>query len=470
MTATAETASPTARLPSLPAASPMNWRGPGAHLAMLVGLILLLLIPLAMIADQIRQRELRHREASSDIAQKWGDHQQLTGPILRVPYETRVTNADGTGSRSVESFAYFLPESLSVDGRLQTQIRRRGLFQIPVYTTDLRMQGDFRAPSRSEVFGDASRIDWSRAELLLGISDVHALQAGSRLQWNQQPLDWQPSTGGRSERDFPGIHAQVPLACDDRSCEARDLHFDLQLQLQGSEWLTVAPSAGQTQVHMQADWPSPSFQGRYLPVSSHITDVGFQADWSVSYLGRDVPQQWVSGYAALSALSAQSLGVSLNTPIDPYRLAERLSKYAVLTVALTFLTVWMLEIVGGQRLHVIQYALIGAAICLFGLLQLALSEAIGFTSAYVLAAAGVIGQVALYARAILLRPRGAWSVAAVLAGLYALMYVILLQQDYALLGGSLTLFVALATVMWLTRKLQWSGRTSASTPGDATVQ
>ena len=432
---------------------------------MLACLTLMLLIPLAMIAEQIHQREQRRDQASQDIAQKWGAQQQLSGPILRVPYEAWVTNADGSGGRNIESFAYYLPQSLSVNASLYAQTRRRGLFQVPVYTTDLSLQGHFRRPERFDALSNATRIDWSRAELLLGIRDTHALQPGSRLHWNQQAMTWLPSTGSQAERDFPGIHARVPLHCEATECKDEELHFDVQIQLQGSESLTVAPAAEQTEVHMEANWPNPSFQGLYLPASSNITDSGFSADWSVSYLGRDLPQQWSSGYRGLSALCEQALGVALNTPIDTYRLAERLSKYAVLTVALTFLTVWMLEVIGAQRLHAVQYLLIGASVCLFGLLQLALSEAIGFTAAYALAAAGVVAQVALYARAILQAPRRAGYVAAVLTAIYALMYLILLQQDLALLGGSLTLFVALTAVMWLTRRLQWE-RMAAPAPAD----
>jgi inner membrane protein len=105
--------------------------------------------------------------------------------------------------------------------------------------------------------------------------------------------------------------------------------------------------------------------------------------------------------------------------------------------------------------HPIQYALVGAALALFYLLLLSLSEHIGFAPAYLLSSIGCVVLIGFYISAVLQSTLRGAAFALALATLYGLLYGLLSADDYALLMGSLLLFGLLAAVMVLTRKVNW---------------
>ena len=108
----------------------------------------------------------------------------------------------------------------------------------------------------------------------------------------------------------------------------------------------------------------------------------------------------------------------------------------------------------------IRALLIGAALSLFQLLELSLSEHLGFGVSYAIAAAAVVLLVVHYASAVLASRARAWLVGGGLALLYAFHFVVLRNEDYALLLGSLLFFGMLAAVMALTRRLDWDAPAS----------
>lgn len=425
---------------------------PSARLLLIGLLFLILQIPLSMIDGLVRERQQRRDAAVEEVMSKWGGRQQVLGPLLRIPYLRRQTR-EGKVEETL-LYAYFLPEVLDVRGALHSQVRRRGIFEVPVYTADLKLEGRFRKPDFTPWGADPALIDWSGAELLLGLSDARAVHAEGGLRWGDSALAFKPSTGRVPEEAFAGVHAPLgrqlaqPFAGDSQT-------FSIALQFNGAEQLQFAPVAEQTSVSLDADWPHPSFQGGWLPASSDIRSDGFAAQWSVSYLGRDYPQQWTSANLYNATMAHALFGVDLATPVDAYRMAERVTKYAVLTLLFTFLTVWLVEVLSARRLHAIQYLLLGSALSLFGLLQLAFAEHLGFAVAFVIAAGAIVGMVTLYCWSALQRFGRALAVGATLGGLYAYLYTLLRAEDYALLGGALALFAALAVVMLLTRRVDW---------------
>ena len=202
-----------------------------------------------------------------------------------------------------------------------------------------------------------------------------------------------------------------------------------------------------------------------MPVERSVGPEGFSATWRIPHLGRNYPQSWRTGNNG-DAVTASQFGVDLLSPVDAYRQTERNLKYQLLFLGLTFTVIWLFEVLGGLRLHVIQYALIGAAMCIFYLLELSLAEHIGFPVAYTLAAAAVVALVVFYGFAIL-RSRGrAILIGVVLVGLYVCLYVLLQIQDYALLIGSLGLSLILAAIMYVTRRVNWYALHLKGTPGD----
>jgi inner membrane protein len=415
-------------------------------------LALLLQIPVAMIGGLVSERQERRQAAIAEVSSKWGNAQSITGPALVVPYTHRWTEAAAGGqpvTRTESRNAIVLPEQLRIRGTIDSDLRHRGIFTVPVYTLGLVVDGEFARPRLSELGVEPAAVDWGRAHLAVGVSDARAIQDQTAVSWNGTRAPFLPGTGGFAEGGT-GIHAAVAVA--DTTQRVR---FSFPLSLNGSLSTDVVPFGETTVVELQADHGHPSFQGNWLPSERTVADGTFRARWSVSFLGRSYPQAWTSGAQMREVIDASRFGVALVDPVDHYRMAARSVKYAGLFILLTFATVWLIEVLAGVRVHSIQYLMLGGALCLFYLLELSLSEHLGFPAAYALASAAVIGMVGAYSVVALRRRSRALVVAAGVAALYAYLYLLLMNEDYALLIGSVGLFAILAAIMYATRRVDW---------------
>lgn len=448
-------------LPARPSLIAGLFRSPGGRLVLIGLLLFLLMIPVQMIRGVVQERADRRDEAAAGIVASWGGAQRLLGPVLRVPFKWRQPGTDEKG-RPITNFyddaAYLLPRDLKIEATLGTQLLRRGMFEVPVYQAGLVLRGHFVEPDLSRWNAQPEDIDWQAAELIVSLSEPRALQADAGLEWNGKALRFRPSTGSGRIGKLPGIHAPLGEAGPGLFSKGEAV-FTIALKARGAQQLSFAPTAEETTVSLRSDWPHPSFQGEWLPSSRQIGDSGSSADWSVSWLGRDYPQLWRETHAVDETRLQAGFGIGLQVPVDPYMLAERISKYALLILVCSFAVIWLTELLSGRRVHAIQYGFVGAGLCLFGLLQLSVAEHFGFSLAYAVAAIAVTLMVTLYSRSLL----GGWralAVGGVLAGLYGYLYTILQAEDYALLGGTVALFLGLALAMYLTRNFNW-----ASPPG-----
>jgi inner membrane protein len=413
-------------------------------------LVLLLGIPLSMVEGVIGERAGTRLAAVSEVTQKWGQKQVLIGPQLVVPYTAELSGPgkDGAVAHWTElRHAHFLPQRLKIEGQVASEVRHRGIFDVPVYRLRVTLSGRFAAPDFGEWGVDAAKVLWDRAYLSLGISDAHSITDDIRADWQGAALDFQPGPGEADTK--PGVHA--PLGR--RAAAAADFH--LQAALNGSEALYFAPLGRDTQVRLTSDWPDPSFDGNWLPSDYRVTAAGFQASWRIPYLGRNYPQRWTSPQDLSDPIDHSAFGVALYTQVDQYRMAARSAKYGSLFLLLTFAALWLFEVLARVRTHPVQYLIVGAALVLFFLLELALSEHLGFDLAYLIASLAVLLTVVPYGTAVLGRPHRAAVLGLVLAALYGYLYVLLSNQDYALLVGAVALFLALGAVMYLTRNVDW---------------
>jgi len=415
-------------------------------------LALLLQIPILMIGSLVKERQDRRDEAVEEVSSKWGKTQSITGPALVVPYMVRWNEVGANGQqipRTESRRATFLAEKLEVHGRLDSEVRSRGIFSIPVFKLALTVTGEFRRPDLSELGVESPVVAWNHAQLALGISDTRAIQEQTSVTWNGREIAFLPGTADFQEVGT-GIHALVGATPgEDRFV------FSFPLTLNGSLGFYVAPFGQNTMVDLESNWPSPSFQGNWLPLNRTLSSHGFSAKWTIPFLGRNYPQAWTSQADMRKPIEASQFGLQLVDPVDQYRMAERSVKYAGLFILLTFSAVWLTEVLAGLRVHPIQYLLVGAALCLFYLLELSLSEHLGFSGAYALASCAVVGMVAGYSCAILHRAIRAVVVGGVIAALYAYLYVLLQNEDYSLVVGSVGLFLTLALVMVVTRRVDW---------------
>src|SRR5262249_16514213 len=156
------------------------------------------------------------------------------------------------------------------------------------------------------------------------------------------------------------------------------------------------PLGNETTLAMKADWPSPGFIGNFLPAERSIDSTGFNARWTVSSLARNYPQSWTSDELDFAGVNDGRLGVALVLPGDAYQQVDRIVKYGVLVIGLTFATIFVVGLLRARRAHMVQYLLVGCSICLFYLLTLSLAEQIRFFYAYAIASVVDVGMIALY--------------------------------------------------------------------------
>ena len=380
----------------------------------------------------------------------------MSGPVLAVPYTQAWTDEHGR-PQSATGQAYFLPAELRVDAVLDTQSRKRGIFEVIVYATTLKVEGRFVRPNLDWLRPAPAEIRWGDAVVAVGVSDPRALTRRATLTMAAGGAT--PFTGGTMDVGLfsAGIHAAVP---DLGAVEAgASLPFSFTLEVNGTRDVRFLPSAEETTVKLSSTWPHATFVGARLPQSRTTGSGGFTAEWHVPDFGRPYTSRWSSGAMNREQLIAQAeastFGVNLSQPVDVYQQAERAVKYAVLFIVLTFLVFFLWELFRVALLHPMHYVFVGFALCVFYLLLLSLSEHVGFDAAYGASSVVTMLLISGYAGAVLNGWRPGSSVAAALAALYGFLYLLLRLEDYALLAGAIGLFLILSAVMFLTRRMNW---------------
>ena len=430
----------------------------------IIGLLsLALLVPTGMIWWMNSERSSRNQEAISEIMKTWAGEQSLAGPVIVIPYhqlESQDTYPNNSSTpvkqwvtRTYE--AYFLPQELNVNGELFPEIRYRGIFKVPVYTSRLEVKGKFKRPDFSKLGISEKEIEWDKAVIRIGVSELKGLRETLSMQWNETSLTFGPGETGDSY--FPR-NVESPLK-NLKDSTSSDFNFSLNLSLAGSQSFNFIPLGKQTQVNLRSNWTHPSFDGAYFPVSRSINEKGFEANWSVLEEGRQFPQMFTSASNRYD-LTQDSFGVKLMLPVDIYQLNTRSVKYANLFILLSFTAFFLFEILSQLRIHPLQYLLVGLALSVFYLLLLSLSEQIGFSFAYLTASTATVSLILFYLKSVLKKSSRLILMGGILSGLYAYLYALLQAEDYALLLGSIGLFAILALVMFITRKIDWYGMES----------
>ena len=426
-------------------------------------LILLLLIPLGMVKSVLSERLKRRDQAMNEITATWGKEQIVVGPVLVIPYryyfkawKEQVVRGKAEKIEIVDSaiaHAYFLPATVEIQGELLPKKLYRGIYEAVVYNGTFTLSGTFTPPDFEKLKIRAKDVLWEEAIVTFAITDLRGISGTLTLQWGNHVFPLVP--GSKLDGFSSGIHAQLTGV----KASPADVPFALTLTLNGSKGIRFSPAGIQNKVTITSSWPDPSFQGAFLPVERKITPQGFEAQWQMSYYGRPYPQQWTDQDSA-SNLNAQGVGealfgVDLMSLVDSYRLVERAIKYGVLFIVLIFTAFFLFEVLAALRIHTIQYALVGGALCLFYLGLLSLSEFIPFAFAYITGAGSAALMIALYSIKVLKGGVRTIVIALLLVVIYGFLYVILKMQDYSLLIGTAGLFVALATVMYATRNIDW---------------
>jgi len=422
-------------------------------------LILLMLIPAALIGNLVRERQLRQEQVVEEVSSKWADAQTVTGPVLIIPYHYTYKGADDK-IITLRKTIHLLPEALRINGEVLPEVRQRSLYQVMLYRSQLRLEGNFTPLPLAALSIDSQAVLWSEARLLLGISDARGLEEEVALQWN--------GAGRKLEAGMPENGAlKAGLSIPVELSEGVGASFSLTLKLRGSENLYFTPVGKSTEVNLRSSWEHPAFDGKYLPdTPATINAKGFTAHWKILAVSRPYPQFWKENPVDIQATS---FGVRLIQPADGYVKTERSVKYAILFIALTFIVFFFLEILQKRQVHPLQYLLVGFALCIFYTLLLSISEYTGFNVAYAIAATATVSLIGVYVWSVFHSGKTALGFTTALGGLYAYIYILIQLEDYALLFGSIGLFIILAILMYFSRKIDWYG-TGRLMTGPAAVE
>ncbi|MFV3404338.1 MULTISPECIES: cell envelope integrity protein CreD [Pseudomonas] len=431
----------------------------GFKLGIIAVLILLLLIPLLMIGGLIDERQRLRDVVLQDIARSSAFAQQISGPLVVVPYrkyERRWIDKDGHSTQettTVTGNLYFLPETFQADVGVETELRARGIYQARLFHAKSRISGRFTLPERWGIDKDYDDYRFDKPYLVVGISDIRGIENNLELSLNEQRLAFEAGTG----LDWMPGGVRVALASLDVQ-QARAFSYSFDLALQGTGQLYVLPVGRTSTVDMRANWPHPSFVGNFLPTRRAIDDKGFSAHWQTSFFATNLEEalRKCTTVERCAAFTDPSFGVSFVDPVDQYLKSERAIKYALLFIALTFAGFFLFEVLKHLCVHPVQYILVGVALAFFYLLLLSLSEHLGFGLAYGISASACVLLIGFYLCHVLRSLGRGVGFAAGLAALYGMLYGLLSAEDYALLMGSLLCFGLLGVFMVLTRRLDWS--------------
>lgn len=445
-------------------------------------LVLILLIPLAMLDSLIDERSETANSAEENVMEAWGSELVAAGPVIAIPgirTETvRTTTKQDEEKVEVVKKPFTLivaPQKLNIGTKFKTEVRKRGIFSVPLFYGDLAISGTFNPTQALASLLPNEEISLSKAELIISLSSQKGIRKIDKALWNTDTLFFQPGSQGldltsqvkslnpkhsfrisksgeHSSRTIGGgIYANLPeLAADAKA------NFDIVITIHGGRLVRFQPFGQDTHADITADWPSPSFQGSFLPGSSNISESGFDASWDINYLSRDIPLYWKTT-SSNRDYSDALFGVNFFRAIDTYSLNTRAVKYAILFLIVPFLTLFLFEVLTKKRIHPVPYLLSGIANIIFYLLLLSLSEQMLFYIAYIIAALATITLLTLYSRALLPSWNKSWYMGLVTTVSYVLLYAVLNAESYALLVGSIWAFVVVALVMFLTRKLNWYG-------------
>lgn len=439
----------------------MTQSSPTVKLLRALGIAALLSIGIFVTWMLVSDREFQSKAARESIAQGWGGPQTIAGPELSIPFKTTsppAINAQGqvvSAGTLVERRLILAPAGVDAATRIAPERRSRSIYEVVIYRAETMGRATFALPADLSRLGiPAGALELARAEIRFGVSDARGLSANPDIRNGGQRLALGP--GGGTSLVPTGFYAPIDLT---RTSPAR-FSIDFRFALRGNGAIGLAPRAGDTSWKVTSPWPNPSFTGSFLPESRTVTKDGFSAIYRIGNLalGRSLLFTDASEPSGNASAEAPAARVELMEPVNLYSQVDRATKYGFLFVGFTFLAFLLFDIIGGVRVAAIEYLLAGAALILFFVLLLALAEVIGFAPAYLIAAATIAGLNTAYSAAILRSWRRGAVIGAILVGLYAMLYILLSLEAYSLLIGALLLLAALAGTMFVTRRIDWTGK------------
>ncbi len=379
-----------------------------------LGMLLILLIPIAFMGGIVRDRESYKNEAVNNVKLSWADTQTVMAPVLTL----NVPSKKGITKKQLQLNNY------EAEIEVKTQTRKKGIFTVPVYTADVELKGDF-----INSYGKIKNIP---GELSFDVTDSKGFVTQPEFKLLSDKF------AANTSKKYTKI----------LNTNAGTIPFEIKYQIRGINKIYAIPGGLNNEIEIEGDWKDPSFDGDFLPSEREIAKDSFEAEWEIPAI-------------AASSLIQPKAGVSFLTPVDNYRMASRAVKYAFLFLSLTFLSFFIFEIASEKKkpVHQLQYLMMGAAMLVFYLLLISLSEFWPFALAYTIAALMTIGLISTYTYFVITKKENikfTILITIIMALLYVFLYILLMLQDFSLLIGSFVLFLIMALVMYSTRNVEWN--------------
>ena len=442
-----------------------NWLKTSITARMLIVgfLIVILLIPLSYINSLIQERSFRQADVVKEINDKWGNNVLVYGPILKLPYKT-YTETKTYNEKTKTYFketkthinnAYIFPERLNSDVNVDSKTLNRGNFESAVFTTQMDFTGYFIPTSLKDKGINTEDIIWEKATVIIQTTNLKGIKSEMVLNLNAENYEFQTNfnTDTKNSSYLDTLESSF-IKSDDLS-DAKNDNFNISISFNGTRQIDLIPIGKTTTMSMTSNWPDPSFVGNYLPndETKEISKDGFKADWKVLHINRAFSQQHLN---KIPNLNGFAFGTKFMVMVDEYQKSERSAKYGFLVIGLTFLIFFLIQTMSKIDIHPFQYLMIGLALTMFYTLLVSISEHSNFLKAYLVAGISVVVLITVYSKSILKNFKFPMFICLSLTALYTFIYVIIQLENYALLVGSIGLFVILAIVMFVSRKIDWN--------------
>ena len=411
----------------------------------IVGFMVLLSgIPLSALQSVISERQTYKYHVEREISDQWGSPLTFGAFKIRIPYfyKSKITKNERIGKDEYRDITKevinsdhldFAPSKLETISDVNVEKRYRGIYEVPIYRTQIESTFVLD-PINTKAFGpEFTKINTSEVEVILG------LMPGKEINNLKVELDGKPVK-------VSSLDNQLVFKVNNFD-NKKSLTIKLRLDYAGTKELSFYPTGKESKFTMKSNWQHPKFIGNRLPSKRKITDKGFEASWDIQKFGNRF---------GIYETQSTSFGVSLHDVLDIYQLNTRTMKYGTLFIFITVFSLFFIQYVKGTSTHPIQYALVILSMVEFFYILMSFSEHINYQLSYGIASLATIATLGLYAHNIFKDRRAALAVSIELVLLYTFLYFTVSSKDYALLIGSIGLFIIISASMYFTRKIDWS--------------
>lgn len=418
----------------------------GTKIVLIALITLILMIPGLIIGFLIGERERTETQTVNNICDSWSGSQLISGPIISIPFDSISPENHGGVVR-------LLPDALNFDADIKSQKLHRSIYEAVVYNTDIKMTGSFSMAALNKLGLPLSAYQFENASVTIGIGDLRGVESISRFLIGGESYELDGSNNiqvytGKNNSGSGCMQSAINFGIS----QDQEMPFEITMKLKGSSSLAVTPVGKSNVIKMRGDCASPSFTGMFLPSERNVDKDAFEAVWYLNSTNRSYPQAFVGDRA--DDISASAVAVDMLIPVETYQKSERAIKYSVIVILLTFISILFAEIMLKKPINIFQYLLVGLALILFYSLLLSLSEHIAFALSYLIASLMTIGLISTYMRTVLSSAKVGYTIAALLVVIYTFIYILLCLNTFALLTGSIGLFIALAAIMFASQKLK----------------